>query len=171
MALAAGLLLVAGVVIAVMKWGPRKNVEHAWNAYRGWLLMVPLLCLSIFLGRAAAITFFTIVAVFAFKEFARATGLYNDWLMTGTVYLGILAVGLVSLVTDPVKETPGWYRIFMALPVFVIALILIIPILRDETRGQLQAIALAMVGFIYLGWMFGHLVFLANSKHAYSYLL
>jgi phosphatidate cytidylyltransferase len=171
MAVAAGLLLVAGVVIAVMRWGLRKNMDHAWNAYRGWLLMVPLLCVSIFLGREAAITFFTIVAIFGFKEFARATGLYNDWLMTGTVYLGILATGLVSLVTDPVLGTPGWYGIFIALPVFVIALILIIPILRNETRGQLQAIALAMVGFIYLGWMFGHLAFLANSKDAYSYVL
>ena len=71
---------------------------------------------------------------------------------------------------DPTDGKPGWYGLFMALPVFVIALILIIPILRNQAQGQLQVLALAIVGFIYLGWMFGHLAFLANSAHAYSYL-
>ena len=59
----------------------------------------------------------------------------------------------------------------MALPVYVIALILLIPILRNRSQGQLQMIALAMVGFVYFGWMFGHLIFLTNSVHAYSYVL
>ena len=31
--------------------------------------------------------------------------------------------------------------------------------------------SLAIVGFIYIGWMFGHLAFLANSTNAYGYLL
>ena len=37
-----------------------------------------------------------------------------------------------------------------------------IPILRNRTEHQLQAISLASLGFIYIGWMFGHLGFLAN---------
>jgi phosphatidate cytidylyltransferase len=31
--------------------------------------------------------------------------------------------------------------------------------------------SLAIVGFIYIGWMFGHLAFLANATNAYGYLL
>ncbi len=42
-ALAAGLLLGAGLVLAILRWGFRKDVAHAWKAYCGWLLMVPLL--------------------------------------------------------------------------------------------------------------------------------
>src|SRR5207245_5590382 len=38
-------------------------------------------------------------------------------------------------------------------------------------QGQLQAIALSIVGFLYFGWMFGHLIFLMNAKHAYGYVL
>src|SRR5947207_397686 len=172
-ALTVGLLLAAGAALAVLKWRFHKNVDHAWSAYRGWLLMVPLLGVSIFLGRGTAIAFFTLVAAFGFKEFARATGLYQDWLMTGAVYLGITAVGILSLVhdPDPTYDRDGWYGLFMALPVFVIALILIIPILRNRAQGQLQVLALAIVGFIYLGWMFGHLAFLTNAKHAYAYVL
>ena len=97
----AALLAVAGAVLAALRWGLERNVGHAWKAYRGWLVMVPLLLLAIFFGRAATIVFFTLVSLFGFKEYARATGLYRDWAMTIVVYLGILAVGVVSLVGDP----------------------------------------------------------------------
>jgi phosphatidate cytidylyltransferase len=168
---AAGMLSVAGLVIAVLRWGLRKNVEHAWQSYRGWLVMVPLTGVALFLGREATIIFFTIVALFGFKEYARATGLYADWYMTGGVYLGILAAGAASLVWDPTSHIPGWYGLFMALPVFVIAGILVIPIVRNRSQGQLQLLALSILGFLYFGWMFGHVAFLANAKHVYAYLL
>jgi len=166
-----GLLVAAGAVLAVLRWGLHKDVDHAWSSYRGWLILVPLALVPIFLGRGATITVFTIVAVFGFKEFARATGLYHDWYMTGAVYLGIIGTGLVALVPDPTDGKPGWYGMFMALPVYVIALVLLIPILRNRSQGQLQAIALAILGYLYFGWMFGHVIFLANAKHAYSYVL
>src|SRR5262249_32634362 len=101
----------------------------------------------------------------------RATGLYEDWWMTGTVYLGIAALVLVSLVPDPGTHVHGWYGLFMAMPVYVVSVILAIPILRNRAKGQLQTTSLAILGFIYLGWMFSHLGFIANSTHAYGYLL
>jgi phosphatidate cytidylyltransferase len=133
--------------------------------------MVPLLLLAVFLGRVATIVFFTLVSLFGFKEYARATGLYRDWTMTIVVYLGILAVAAVSLVSDPRLARPGWYGLFAILPVYVIAVILFVPIMRNRSQGQLQTIALALLGFIYIGWMFGHATFLANADRAYGYLL
>jgi phosphatidate cytidylyltransferase len=171
LAVAGGLLVGAGLALVILRFGLHRDVDHAWRAYRGWLLMVPLTFAAIFLGRAATIVFFTTVAVFGFKEFARATGLYRDWFMTGAVYLGIIASGLLALVFDPKLGLPGWYGMFMALPVYVIAGIMIIPIVRNRYQGQLQLIALSIVGFVYFGWMFGHVAYLANSKHAYAYLL
>ena len=91
--------------------------------------------------------------------------------MTGAVYVGIIIIGVTASVTDPFLNRPGWYGLFAALPVFVIASILFVPILRNQAKGQLQTIALAIVGYIYLGWMFGHIIFLADAKHAYGYLL
>jgi phosphatidate cytidylyltransferase len=170
LALTASLLVLAGVVLAMLKWGLRKDVGHAWAAYGGWLFMVPLLLLAFFLGREACIVFLTLVALFGFQEFARATVLYHDRIMTGTVYLGIIATGAVCLMTDPTNGKPGWYGLFMALPVFVIAAILVVPVVRNRGQGQLQMLGLAIFGFVYFGWMFGHLAFLANSAYAYSYL-
>lgn len=165
------LLVLAGGLLAFFRWGLSRNVDSAWQSYRGWLFMLPPVFVAIFLGRPVVIVFFTALAIFGFKEFARATGLYRDWWMTGSVYLGIIAVGLTALVHDPRLHVPGWYGLFMAAPVFVIAGILLIPILRNRSQGQLQLVSLSILGFIYFGWMFGHLTFLANSKFAYSYLL
>ena len=165
-----GMLTVAGVAIGIMGLILKKDVSHAWKSYRSWLIMIPLTLVCVFLGRLATIGFFTILGIFAFKEFAKATGLYRDWWMTGAVYLGILGVGMLSAMIDPRLGTPGWYGMFAAWPVYIIALILLIPILRNQTHGQLQVIALALLGFIYIGWMFGHIAFLANAKNAYGYL-
>lgn len=132
--------------------------------------MAGLGLLVVFLGRIPTIVGVTLLAIYGFKEFARASGLYRDWWMTGAVYAGIVTVGVSSLISHPRGEEPGtgWYGFFVAVPVFEIALILFIPILRNRARGELQRMSLAIVGFIYIGWMFGHLGFLANASDAYG---
>jgi phosphatidate cytidylyltransferase len=169
----AGVLVVAGLVLAVLRWGFKKNVVSIWATYQSWLIMAPLALGFIFAGRIPVIIFFCVLAALGFKEFARATGLYRDWCMTMVVYLGITAVGITSLMRQPQGEEPGdgWYGLFIVLPVYAVALILLVPIARNLVAGQLQRVSLAIVGFIYIGWMFGHLSFLANATDAYGYLL
>jgi phosphatidate cytidylyltransferase len=165
-----GLLIFAGATLALLA-ALGRNVAPVWRTYCGWLVMVPLVIGILFLGRSALIAGVTLLAIFGFKEYARATGLYDDWWQTGIVYAGIVALGIATFVTDPRLQTPGWYGLFMALPVYVIAAIVLIPILRNRAKGQLQRVALAIVGFVYFGWMFSHLGFLANSQYAYGYIL
>jgi phosphatidate cytidylyltransferase len=165
------LLATSGVALAILTSVFKKEVVSVRVTYRSWLVMAPIFLGCVFAGRAATIVLATLLALLGFKEFARATGLYRDWWMTGGVYAGIVAVGVVGLVRDPRSGVPGWYGLFMTLPVFVVALLLLIPILRNRTQGQLQAMSLAIVGFLYIGWMFGHLGFLANSRTAYGYLI
>lgn len=165
------LLATAGAVLALLTWGLKKNVQRVWVTYRGWLIMAPAVMGCVFAGREATLFGWTLLAIFGMKEFARATGLYTDWWMTGTAYLAIAAISVATLMADPFTGHPGWFGLFMSLPVFVVATILLLPILRNRTQGQLQTISLAIVGFLYIGWMFGHLAFLANSNHPYGYLL
>lgn len=170
LAIVGGILLFAGAVLGVLTLFGR-DVSSIWKTYRGWLVMIPLVFGMIFLGRVATIIGVTLLAIFGFKEFARATGLYEDWWFTAIVYVAITALGIACVVTDPRLQSPGWYGIFMALPVYVIAVILLVPILRNRAKGQLQRVALAIVGFVYFGWMFSHLGFLANTPYAYGYIL
>ncbi len=168
-----GVIIAAGATLVILKWLLGKDVTPIWVTYKSWLFMAPIVLGCIFAGRIPTICFFSIVAGLGFKEFTRATGLHRDWWMTGTVYLGIIAVGVVSMMRQPQGEEPGtgWFGLFMALPIYVIASILLVPIACNRVQGQLQAMSLAIVGFLYIGWMFGHLVFLANATHAYGYLL
>ena len=165
-----GLLFVAGLALGLLHL-LGKNVSAPLRTYRAWLVMIPIVLGTVVLGREAVIIGVTVLAILGFYEFARATGLYNDWWMTGSVYLAIGVLATVTLIPDPRLDRPGWYGFFMAMPVFVIAMILLIPIARNVAKGQLQEISLAIVGFIYFGWMLMHLGFLANTPYAYGYLL
>lgn len=169
--LVGGLLGVAGVILLFMTYILRKDVSGIWRTYRGWLIMIPLVLATLAAGREAIVIGVGLLAGLGFREFARATGLYDDWWMTGTVYLGIVAVAATSLVSDPKTGVDGWYGLFIVIPVYVVSAILIVPIARNVAQQQLQRVALAILGFVYLGWMFSHLGFLANSPHAIGYLL
>src|SRR6185295_9396723 len=96
-----GVLAVGGIAIAVVRFGFAKDVSRAWEAYRGWLVMIPLIGASLFAGRAVAICFFALIAVVAFTEYARATGLYRDLTMTFTSLTGIVAIAVVAIASDP----------------------------------------------------------------------
>jgi phosphatidate cytidylyltransferase len=173
LAIVGGLLVAAGLVLGALRIAG-KDVASIRRTWIGWLVMAPLVMGAVLLGREAVIAGVALLAICGFKELARATGLYRDWWMTGAVYLGILAVAVCALVPDPgaaPQYAYGWYGLFIALPVYVVAGILLLPIARDRARGQLQAVALAILGFVYLGWMFGHLGFLANTRGAYGHLL
>ena len=165
-------LAVGGIVLGFLDWGLGKELGAIWRTYCSWLVMAPVALAIVFAGRIPTIVGVTLLAIFAFKEFARASGVYRDWWMTGAVYAGIIAVGIACLMPDPRSQEPGtgWYGFFVAVPVFAIALILFIPILRNRARGELQRMSLAIVGFVYIGWMFGHLGFLANARNAYGFL-
>ena len=165
-------LALGGAILGFLRFVLKKETESMFKTYWSWILMAGIGLIVVFLGRVPTIIGVTLLAIFAFKEFARASGLYRDWWMTGAGYAGIITVGIASLISHPRGEEPGtgWYGFFVAVPVFAIALILIIPILRNRARGELQRMSLAIVGFIYIGWMFGHLGFLANARNAYGFV-
>ena len=166
-------LALGGAILGFLRWGLKKELGAIWKTYRSWLVMASIGLLVVFAGRVPVIVGVTLLSIFGFKEFARSSGLYRDWWMTGAVYAGIVTVGLASLMSQPqgLEPGPGWYGLFVAVPVYAIALILIVPILRNRARGELQRMSLGIVGFVYIGWMFGHLGFLANAANAYGYVI
>lgn len=162
-AITAGLLLLAAAMIALAQFGFGKNVRSIWLTYAGWLIMIPLIGLAIFLGRWAVIAGTLLLAIFAFKEFARATGLYEDWWATGAVYLLMLIAAALTF--------EHRFIAFTAMPIAALCFLTAIPVLRNRTAGQIQIVALSIFGFLYLGWMLFHLAWLANTANPYGYLI
>ena len=169
-AIAVATLLAAALALALLRWIVRRDVSHAVRSFQAWLIMAPAVAAALFLGRIATICFITALALYGFWEFARATRLVVDRIMLGVALMGTLGLGAIALAADHLPTPPGWYGMFMGLPVLVTAAILSVPILRNRATGELQRVALAVLGFVYIGWMFSHLALLANTKHAYGYL-
>src|SRR4029450_9760105 len=165
-------LTIAGALLGFLRFVLKKETASMFKTYWSWILIAGIGFIVVFLGRIPTIIRLTLLAIYPFKEFARASGFYRDGWITGAVYAGIVAVGIASLISDPRGEEPGpgWYGLFVAMPAFTIALILLMPILRNRARGELQRISLAIIGFVYIGWMFGHLGFIANVRNAYGFI-
>src|SRR6059058_1060413 len=165
-------LAIAGAVLGFLRFVLKKETASMFKTYCSWILIAGIGFIVVFLGRIPTIVGITLLAIYAFKEFAHASGLYRDAWMTGAVYAGIVTVGIASLISQPGGEEQGtgWYGFFVAVPAFAIALILLIPILRNRARGELRRISLAIIGFVYIGWMFGHLGFIANARNAYGFI-
>src|SRR5947209_1063492 len=100
-------LLVGGLVLGFLQWRSKKEIAPMWETYRSWLIMAPIALAVVFLGRLPIIIGVTLLAIFGFKEFARASGLYRDWWMTGAVYACIITVGLATLMPHPRGNEPG----------------------------------------------------------------
>jgi phosphatidate cytidylyltransferase len=170
-AILAGLLIVAGALLAWLTFISRRNVRSIWATYGSWLILAPLAFGAIYFGRAPTILLFTLFAILGFTEFARATGLSRDRWMTGAGYLLVLAAGVCAMVPDPRTRAPGWYGLYMALPACAVGLLALIPILRNRAQGELHATSLALLGFMVAGWMFLHLGLIADIPNGMGYLL
>lgn len=161
-----GLLLTAGVVLLLLRcsrWRTAPAVHSAWRSYQSWLLMVPAAFVALGLGRTPFILALALLSLLCVKEFARATGLYEDWGFVGAIYAGI--VGLYWSAWTP------WYGLFTAMPVYGIAVLLMIPALRNDYAGMIQKVGLSAIALIYLGWFPAHLAFLKDFRDGYAYLL
>jgi phosphatidate cytidylyltransferase len=169
-AITSGLLAVAGGAIAFARYRLHKDVRSVWLTYRSWLVMVPLIAAAVFLGRWAVVGGAVLLAVFAFTEFARATGILRDRCMAACVVVLLIVAGAACLVPDPYRHVPGWYALFMAMPVYATISLLAIPVFRNRTQGQLHLTALCVLGFL-LGWLFLHVAWLANLRDPYGLLL
>jgi phosphatidate cytidylyltransferase len=133
-------LAIAGAVLGFLQFVLKKETASMFKTYCSWILIAGIGFIVLFLGRIPTIVGVTLLAIYAFKEFARASGLYRDSWMTGAVYAGIVTVGIASLISPPRGEEQGtgWYGFFVAVPAFAIALILLIPILRNRARSELR---------------------------------
>jgi phosphatidate cytidylyltransferase len=140
--------------------------DDARRLFWSWVMYAAACQGAILLGHEAFALVVALVALFACKEFARATGLYEDWLFTGLVYLSILAVNFIA-------QWPG-YDVFMASPIYAVAVFCVLPVVRNRSEGMLQRVALSVMAFVYFGFFLAHLSLLSvipDAGKVYAYLL
>jgi phosphatidate cytidylyltransferase len=169
-ALVVGVAIVSAISLVIFKRAGR-DTTHAGQSYRAWLMMAPAALLAIFLGRIATIAFLFGLALAGFWEYARATGLIRDRLLVGVVMAAMVLLAADVMLAERLPTYVDWFEVYLALPLAAVMLIVCVPIVRNRTTGELSRITLAVFGFLYIGWMFGHLALLANGRNAYGYLM
>src|SRR5438105_2028425 len=87
-------LLIGGAILAVLQYGMHKQLGSIWATYRSWIVIAAIGLTVVFLGRIAVIAGVFLVSVAAFRELARASDLSADRWLTGTVYIGLVAVAI-----------------------------------------------------------------------------
>jgi len=91
-------LAIGGTVLGFLRFVLKKETASMFKTYWSWIFMAGISLIVVFLGRIPTIVGVTLLAIYAFKEFACASGLYRDWWMTGAVYAGITSVGISSFI-------------------------------------------------------------------------
>ncbi len=154
-----GVLLLAAAAIGLLsvsgRAGPALRRE-LWLRLGSWLGLLPLMLGPVLLGRPWLIGAVAVLGLLCLREYDRATGLFREPVMAGTVAAGIVLVNLAAL--------DHWYNLFMALfPLTVVALA-VVSIPLDRPGGYIQRTGLAVFAFTLFGAGLAHLGYLANDR-------
>jgi phosphatidate cytidylyltransferase len=142
---------------------PPAEQKEQWRRYWSWVGIAPLLLAPILLGAFWTILGVGILSLLCYSEYARATGLFREKIISLVVTLGIVMVMFAVL--------DNWYRLFVAVPSFTIGVIASAAILRDEPKGYIQRVALGVFGFSLFGTCLAHLGYLANHDNYRPHLI
>jgi len=141
---------------------PDRKAE-LWRRYFSWLSMASLVVIPVALGAAWTILAVAVLSLFCYREFARATGLFREKLMSLLVVIGILALAFAA--------ADHWYRLFVAMTPMTIVVIMAVATSVDRPKEYIQRVGLAIFGFILFGTCLGHLEFMANDTFYRSLVL
>ena len=81
-------LAIAGAVLGFLRLVLKKETASMFKTYWSWILIAGIGFIVVFLGRIPTIVGVTLLAIYALKEFARASGLYRDSWMSGVANFG-----------------------------------------------------------------------------------
>jgi len=127
-----------------------------WTRYKSWLVLAPLMVVPLLAGRLPAILGVGLLGALCYREFARATGLFRQRLVSVLVALGGL------LVTFAIAY--NWLGLFDALMSLIVCAIVIFSLFADQPKGYIQRVALGVLAFMFFGVSLGHFSFLANDR-------
>src|SRR5882672_1638735 len=118
-------MTMAAVILMVMNILPktRSAAQKVWVSFSPWFIMAPVIFLVLGLGSKVFIISLLILSIACVKEFTKATGLYEDWGFIIAIYAGIIGLYAAAFVK--------WYALFVAMPVYAIVIILMIPARRN----------------------------------------
>jgi phosphatidate cytidylyltransferase len=121
------------------------------------MVIAPAVCVPLLLGAFWAMLVLATISLACYYEYARATGLFREKLVSATTVLGILMIYAAAL--------DHWYGFFVALMPLSVITIAMISIPLDRPAGYIQRTGLAVLGFLLFGAALAHLAYAANDRN------
>jgi phosphatidate cytidylyltransferase len=161
-----GVRLVIGVVVGAIVIGAliiaatarRLRPELRAELVRrtaSWAVMAPIVVLPVLLGRLPTACLMTLMGLLCYREFARATGLFRDKVMTALVVLAVLLFNAAAL--------DHWPGLFMAMGPLSMVAIAACAILRDQPKGFIQRVGLTTWAALLFGGGLAHASWFAHE--------
>jgi phosphatidate cytidylyltransferase len=149
--LAIALVAAPLVFLALRRSAKLTDATYAelWNRWRSWIWISLALIVPILLGAAWVIAGVLLLSLLCYREFARATGIFREKLISLAVLAGMLLIAFAVIDNYP--------RLFFATAVLGIGLIAVVTIPQDRPEGFTQRVALGMMGYLFFGFSFGYL--------------
>ncbi len=152
--LLAGAALIIGVLVATARVGPEMRSELVKRTL-AWGVMAPLVGVPIVLGKLPTTLMVTVIGLLCYREFARATGLFRDKVMSGLVAVGIILFNFAAL--------DHWYGLWQALAPLWLMVLAASAIGRDQPKGYIQRVGLSVFSVLLFGACLSHLSYVANE--------
>jgi phosphatidate cytidylyltransferase len=153
--LALGALLILALSLAG-RVSPALRRE-LWLRLGSWCVLAPAMIVPILLGRLWVITAVAILGLACYREYARATGLFREHVVSAIVVIGILLVNQAA--------ADHWYGFFVALTPLGCGFIAIASIPLDRPQGYIQRVGLGVFGFFLFGAALAHFGYMANDPN------
>ena len=131
--------------------------RELWLRLGSWCVLLPLMIGPVLAGRVWTILAVTILGLLCYREYARATGLFRERVLSAVVVIGILAVNFASL--------DHWYGFFVALWPLTTCLLAVASIPLDRPQGYVQRVGLSVLGYMLFGAGLAHLGNMANDAN------
>ncbi len=126
-----------------------------WQRWRSWVFISPCIVVPILAGPGWTVVAVAVLSLLCYAEFARATGLFREKLLSLLVVLSVLALNFAAL--------DNWYGLFVALFPLTVGVLAVGTIVQDSPKGYLQRTALAILGYALFGAGLAHLAFFSNE--------
>lgn len=150
------LSLVAIGAITLQGLGTPAFRRELWLRLGTWCVL-PLMIAPEPSGRVPTIIAVRLLSLLCYREFARATGLFREHVVSATVVLAILLVNFAAL--------DHWYGFFVALGPLSACVIAVSSIPLDRPSGYVQRTGLALPGFMLFGLGLAHPGSMANDPN------
>ncbi|MEC5129074.1 phosphatidate cytidylyltransferase [Verrucomicrobiales bacterium BCK34] len=155
-------LLLTTVLSRLGRIGKERSSELFSRTYT-WVALVIAIGAPLFFGAFWTILGLLFLSIFCYREFARITGLFRNYLVSIAVVIGIAVVFFAVL--------DHWYNFFAATSSLGVILIVTLGVLSDRPHGYLQRVALAVLAFLMFGVSLGHVAYIANDPDFRSLIL